>query len=118
MSQSPEPTTTKVSSALEETLDNDNDGDDDDIRSEPDDPVYDESQESFPAYPAFDPAIEAIRIRAELLVTRLDNSLGPFAAVNKDLGNMKTKSAEVMKPKPSKRIRFGLLCGTGAGKVI
>lgn len=63
MSRSPEPTTPKETSNAEEALDGDND---DELASEPDEPVYDESQEPFPAYPAFDPAIRDVRARAEI----------------------------------------------------
>ena len=94
----------------------DDDDNDDELASEPDEPVYDESQESFPAHPAFDPAIKGVRTRAEASVKRLDSLLEPYASVNKDLGNMKAKSAEVMKTKTPRTIRVGLLGGTAAGK--
>jgi hypothetical protein len=115
MSRSPEPTSSKKSSNIEETFAEDGE-EDDECGPEPDEPMYDESQEVFPAYPAFDPAIKDVRARAEASVKRLDSLLEPFASVNKDLGNMKAKSAEVLKTKLPRRIRVGLLGGTAAGK--
>jgi hypothetical protein len=113
MTRSPEPTTPNDSPIIEEPLDNDHD---DEFGSEPDESMYDESQEPFPAYPAFDPRVGYVKTEAESLVKNLDSLLGQFASVNKDLGNMKAKSAEVMKAKPTRRLRIGLMGGTGAGK--
>jgi hypothetical protein len=117
MSRSPDSTTPKKPPTTEGTLNEDEDeAEDDELGSEPDEPMYDESQELFPAHPAFDPAVEDVRARAEASVKRLDSLLEPYASVNKDLGNMKAKSAEVMKTKAPRQIRVGLLGGTGAGK--
>ena len=112
MSRSPEPNTLE---SIEKML---HDGEDDECGSEPDEPIYEESQEPFPAYPAFDPAIKDVMARAEASVKRLDSLLEPYASVNKDLANMKAKSAEVLKTKTPRRIRVGLLGGTAAGKLM
>ena len=115
MSRSPEPASPKKSPNLEEALD-ENDEEGEDEAEEDEESMYDESQEPFPAYPAFDTAMEDVWARAELSVKRLDSLLEPYASVNKDLANMKAKSAEAMKNKPLRHIRVGLLGGTGAGK--
>jgi len=122
MSRSPEPTTPNKSSTVEETLDDDEqDNDEEDEEENEDDDfagesTYDESQEPFPAHPAFDQGVEAVKDKAASSVKQLESLLEQYAAVNKDLENMKEKTAEVMKSGSPRRMRVGLLGGTAAGK--
>ena len=125
MTRSPEPTTSKESPDAGEALDDaeDNDSDDNDDDDDDDNPglelgesTYDESQELFPAHPAFDPAIELDKDRAESSVKRLGSVLEELAHVNKDLENMKEKTAGVMKSGSPRQMRVGLLGGTAASK--
>lgn len=122
MSRSPEPTTPKKTSTVQETLgaDDEEDEEENDEEDEDDDHVgestYDESQEPFPAHPAFDPAIEIVKHQAASSVKRLESVLDQYASVNKDLENMTEKTAEVMKSGSPRRMRIGLLGGTAAGK--
>lgn len=123
MTRSPEPTTSKESPDAEEALDDAEDNDDDENDDDNDDAgpelgesTYDESQELLPAHPAFDPTIEPVKYHAASSVKRLESVLGELAPVNKDLENMKEKTAEVMKSGSPRQVRVGLLGGTAAGK--
>jgi hypothetical protein len=116
VSRSPEPNVPRVPIAQKQdpTVDDISDGDDN--VSELDDPVYNESDEPFPACPAFDPSINDIMVKAQVSVKKLDSVLEPFVSVNKDLENMKSKTAETLKPpKQSRRKRVALVGPTGAG---
>jgi hypothetical protein len=120
VSKSPEPNVLNAPNARKQdsTVDDISDGDDD--VSEFDDPVYDESDEPFPACPAFDPAINDIRVKSQASVKTLDSVLEQYVSVNKDLENMKAKTAEALKPPKSIRRskRVALVGPTGAGNSV
>lgn len=113
MPRSPEATTPNKDSTVEEALD---EYEDDDSSSESDGPQYSESDEFFPNCLAYDPRVEGVKARAELSVQRLDQVLGQYATLNKDLENMKLKTADVMKSRSPTKMRIGFLGGTAAGK--
>lgn len=97
---------------VDDMLDED---EDEDNYFETDDQFYDDSQEPFPACPAYDPAIPNIQARAETYVQKLDGILEQFEHVNEDLRNMKSKAAKVMKHKATRPKKVATVGATGAG---
>jgi flagellar biosynthesis GTPase FlhF len=120
VSKSPEPNAPNTPNARKQDSTADDISDEDDDVSESDDPVYDESDEPFPACPAFDPAINDIRVKSQASVKTLDSVLEQYVSVNKDLENMKAKTAEALKPPKSIRRskRVALVGPTGAGNSV
>jgi hypothetical protein len=115
MSQSPEPTTAKDSSTIEDALDDNNDYNGSDSEPASDEPKHNESREPFPACLAFHPTVDDCHAKGVSIVETIASKLGPYASMNKDLENMFARTAEVMTSRP-REIRVAMLGGTGAGE--
>lgn len=88
---------------------------DDGSDDQPEDTAYNESNEPFPAYHAFDKAVVDLNSRAKSSVQKLHDVLGQYAFLSADLKNMQLKAEETLESRTPEPRMIGFVGATGAG---